>query len=78
MWRYNGRPHKGIFADLQGKTRGKYYHVGKMVIKCDRLTKASVNIDIKAPEKCPNLLHLNTYYVFSKVNEFLILIETKG
>ncbi len=35
MWVDNGRPHMGVVDDLRRKTRAKYHHVCKMVLKMD-------------------------------------------
>ncbi len=47
------RPHNGIITELHGKTRAKYHHVCKMVLKSDvqirfdKMAKALVNNDTK-------------------------------
>ncbi len=46
MWVDNGIPHVGVVADLRCKTRAKYHHVCKMVLKmdedvrCDKMVEA--------------------------------------
>ncbi len=35
IWVDNGRPHMGVVADLRHKTRAKYHHVCKIVLKMD-------------------------------------------
>ncbi len=44
MWVDNGRPHVGVVADLRRKTRDKYHHVCKMVLKMD----AEIRCDMMA------------------------------